>query len=56
MRKAIGGLGIAILISVLVAGFFAYIVQIHDVQTNITRDGLGRQLSASPLAMLWIFG
>jgi hypothetical protein len=56
MRKAIGWVGIVIIVCILIAGFIAYFVFSFDPRTKITHDGLGRQLYESPWFMRLILG
>jgi hypothetical protein len=56
MRKAIGCLGAAIIVSIFIAGFIAYFVISFDPRTRVTLDGLGRQLYESPWFMRLVFG
>lgn len=56
MRKIIGGIGVALMIAVFIAGFVAYFIYKTDPTTNIMYDGFGRPLSESPFLMRWIFG
>lgn len=55
MRKLIGCLGVATIISVFIAGFIAYFVFSFDPRTGMTYDGFGRELSESPWFMRLIF-
>lgn len=55
MRKLIGYLGILMILSIFITGFIAYFIFKYDPQTGITYDGLGRQLTESPLLMQYIF-
>jgi uncharacterized membrane protein SpoIIM required for sporulation len=56
MRKAIGWLGVAIIVGVFIAGFIAYFISSFDPPTKISYDGFGRQLCESPWFMRLIFG
>ena len=55
MRKLVGVLGGIIVAVALICGFLAYFVYDTDAQTNIMYDGLGRELSASPFFIRWVF-
>jgi hypothetical protein len=46
--KLVSYLGIAIIVSVFIAGFIAYFTFRVDPHTGITYDGFGRQLCKSP--------
>jgi hypothetical protein len=48
MRKFIGWLGVAIIVSAFVAGFFAYFIFRLDPLTGIIYDGFGRPQYESP--------
>ncbi len=56
MRKAIGWVGVVIIVCILVAGFVAYFVTSLDPRTKIAYDGFGRPLCESPWFMHLIFG
>lgn len=56
MRKIVGGIGVAILISVLIAGFIATYVYNTDPATGLIHDGFGRTLFVSPFIIRFIFG
>ena len=56
MKKVIGFLGVAIIITVFIVGFVAYFVFSFDPSMGVTFDGLGRRLSESPWFMRLLFG
>jgi len=56
MRKIVGGIGVAIIFGVFIAGFIAYFVYNTDPQTNVMYDGFGRPLSECPFLIRFLFG
>lgn len=56
MQKAVGFLGIAIIVCILIAGIIAYFIFSFDPQTHVTYDGFGRQLYESPWLMRILLG
>ena len=55
MRKLIGILGLLLIAAILTTGFLAYFVVSFDKATRIWSDGLGRQLTKSPVIVSWLF-
>jgi len=56
MRKLAKYLGGTIMIAVFIYGFITYFITSPDPGTGQLHDGLGRQLSASPFFMRFLFG
>ena len=56
MQKGVGWLGVAIIVCVFILAIIAYFIFSFDPRTEITYDGLGRQLYESPWLMRLIFG
>jgi len=56
MRRIVGGLGVAMMICVFIAGFIAYFIYHTDPDTNVMYDGFGRPLSESPFLVRLLFG
>lgn len=55
MRRVLGFGGIALFISIFVAGFFAYFVRSFDPAARIWYDGLGRSLQETPWIIRFVF-
>lgn len=56
MRKAVGYIGVAGLITIAILAFMAYFVTSFDQAQTLWHDGLGRTLSDSPWFMRMFFG